>query len=141
LKPMTLSKKPNQFVFILRAMFVTAWLVFLLSFKKLPQLLAYIESKKKNVCVTNVDIEQMIALLNRIAQWKFFLIRKNCLKKNLLFYYYLVQYGVSPMQINIGINKNNNNLDGHCWLTVQDRVFMDTEQAVSKYTIIYFSGV
>ncbi|KUO64415.1 MAG: hypothetical protein APF84_10605 [Gracilibacter sp. BRH_c7a] len=138
---MKFNRKLPKCFFIIRVVFVTIWLQYLLAFKKILQLLAYIESKQKNIFVEQEEIEQMVTILYRIARWKFFLIRNNCLKKNLLLYYFLVQYGVKNIKINIGISKENMKLAGHCWLTIQECVYLEPEESVSKYIVIYSSGV
>lgn len=125
----------------IRIIFTAILLAFLLSYKKLPRLLEMVESKKSNVRLNEVEIQNMIEKINRIARFKFFLIRNNCLKKNLLFYYFLIQSGVKNVRIHIGISKVETKLDGHCWLTLDDQIFLDSEESISKYTVIYTSGV
>ncbi|MCC2685184.1 MAG: hypothetical protein K0R75_2083 [Paenibacillaceae bacterium] len=111
----------------------------LLPWVKLPRLLAAIEARRSTEAPV-ADVHTEIALLDRIARCKFFVIRNNCLKKSLLFYYYLLQTGVTGVAIHLGVDKRGGKLAGHCWLTLNGQVFQDTEQFVSNYKVIYTSG-
>jgi hypothetical protein len=125
----------------LRIICISLTLPCLLAITKFPRLLEIVESKKRDVTVDEAEIQKMIQKINIIAQFKFFLIRNNCLKKNLLFYYFLLQSGVKNVTINIGISKEDVKLDGHCWLTLNGVLFMESEEFISKYKVIYSSGV
>jgi hypothetical protein len=124
-----------------RILSVTLYIRCLLSFTKLPRLLEIIESKQNHQRKSEAEIQTMIAQIDQIARFRYFLIRNNCLKKSLVFYYFLLRAGVKDVQINMGISKVDAKLDGHCWLTHNGSVFMDTEEFVSTYKVIYSSGV
>jgi hypothetical protein len=124
-----------------RILSVSLALPFLLSTTKLPRLLEMMESRKKNVPLEAAKVPSMIRQVDKIARYRFFVIRNNCLKKSLLFYYFFLQAGVRNVRIHIGISKEDARLDGHSWLTLDGAVFLDSEDFVSKYTVIYTSGV
>jgi hypothetical protein len=141
LKRYNFQKKKKEFLLTIRILFITIFIRFLLSFTKFPRLLEIVESKKTDIRMKDTEIQNMIHKINKIACYRFFLIRNNCLKKNLLFYYILIQSGVKGIRIHIGISKKDAKLDGHCWLTLNGTIFQDSEEFVSKYVVIYSSGV
>ena len=134
-------KKSKSTLLICQVIIVSFWIRYLLSFKKLPRVLELIESKKREVQMEKEAMQHLISILMMISRWKFFVIRNNCLKKNLLIYYFLLRFGMKDLQIFIGVRKLDLNLDGHCWLTKRGHVFLEPEESVEKYNIIYSSGV
>jgi hypothetical protein len=48
---------------------------------------------------------------------------------------------VRDVRIHIGICKADAKLDGHAWLTLNGGLFQESEEFVSKYAVIYSSGV
>ncbi len=122
---------------------VSVWICAVLPFRKLPWILTRIEAGRSasGVKLTDKELAARIRLIDRFARSKLFLIRNNCLRKNLLFYYFLIRAGVTDLRIHIGVSKDRRDLKGHCWLTLRGRVFLDTDEAVSPYTIMYSSGV
>jgi len=115
------------------------WL--LLPFIKLPRLLRAIESRQRDARLPEQELRARIDALHSIASARFFVIRKNCLKKSLLLYYFLLRYGVKNVAIRIGVDKRDGRLDGHAWLTVEGKPLLDSEEFVSRYKVIYFSEV
>lgn len=113
----------------------------LLPFVKFPRLLNWLESKRSYRRIQEDELRSLIRILNKITRYRYFLIRNNCLRKNLVFYYFLIRAGVKGVRIHIGISKKDSKLDGHCWLTLDGALFQDTEESVSKYAVIYSSGV
>ena len=111
-----------------------------LPFTKLPQLLSWIESKKTAQTKDEQSINEMIQIVNKVARFKYFLIRNNCLRKSLLFYYWLQKCGVSGIEIKFGVNMKDKKITGHSWITRDGKVFIDTAESTFGYTVTYSSG-
>jgi hypothetical protein len=69
--------------------------------------------------------------INKIVRYTDFLVHSGvpvlkgaCLKRSLLLYYFLRQKGV-PVVINIGVTKENGNLIGHSWLTLDGNLYCE----------------
>lgn len=118
---------------------VLIWVV--LPFVKFPRLLNWIESRQRHAALPEAELQQWVDTVVKVAQLRYFVIRSNCLKKSLLMYYFLLRFGVKNATIHIGVCKTNVKLEGHAWLTVDGNVFLDTEEFVEKYKVIYASGV
>ena len=107
---------------------------------QLPRILDTIESKPKSP-LGEEEARFALRFVDRMTRWKWFVIRRNCLKKNLLYYYVLVTSGKTGVALHVGVRKPEARIDGHCWLTRNGEIFMDTSENVSKYTIMYSRGV
>mgnify|MGYP001126223833 FL=1 len=108
--------------------------------RQLPQILDAIEARPKRAPAPG-ELQYALAVAERAVRWRFFVIRKNCLKKNLLYYYLHVTAGTSNLTLHVGIQRPDERLSGHCWLTLNGEIYMDTLENVSKYTVMYSRGV
>lgn len=128
-------------LFTLRIVFDAVLICSLLPVLKFPRLLRLIESRKREIRMAESEIRHRMDLIHKVIRFKYFLIRNNCLRRNLLLYGFLVRAGVKDLRIHIGISKTDAKLEGHCWLSVKGSVVEDTEENTSQYTVIYSSGV
>lgn len=137
------SNSAGRAALYFRAAVKAVWIAAQLKTTKLPRLLARIEASAadKREAAGEAELDELIRIIDRVARSKLFVVRNNCLKKGLLFYYYLLRAGVHGVAIHIGVNKIDSRLDGHCWLTVDGRLFRDSTDKVSEYRVIYSSGV
>lgn len=124
-----------------RIMLAAVWINCLLAFAKLPRVLAVLEARKRHVRADEDAIRLTVRTIERIARLQLFVIRNNCLRKSLLLYYFLLRAGVDGVKIHIGISKKGSRLEGHCWLTRNGGVYLDSEQTTAHYKVIYSSGV
>jgi len=131
----------NNDMIVIRILAVAIWIQFAVWTMKLPRILDKIESKPRHMHSKEADIHNMLRYIEWISSFKLFVIRKNCLKKNLLYYYFLVTSGITGLDLHIGVRKPGQDLDGHCWLTRDGEVYLDTERKISQYKIIYTRGV
>lgn len=120
--------------------FVAIWVQLALYFMKLPGILEVMEFRPKKL-ISEEEIQYGIEMIESLSNARWFIIRRNCLKKNLLYYFFLVTSGMTGLTLHIGISKLQENLDGHCWLTLNGKVYLDSEQKISKYKAIYSRGV
>lgn len=77
-----------------------------------------------------------------IVRYADFLIRRNipvlegaCLKRSLILYRFLRKEGLSVV-INIGVAKENGNLVGHSWLTLNGRPYFETQERVERFNVV-----
>lgn len=134
------SFRLSRLVMYARIICVAIWVQLAIWTRPLPRILDIIESKPRK-CSKEDDLNAMIRMIHHVSSIKLFVIRKNCLKKGLLTYYFLVISDINQVQINVGIERVNEALGGHCWLTRDGNVYLDTIQNVSNYTIMYSRGV
>jgi len=108
--------------------------------RQLPDILDAIEARPKRQPAPG-ELECALAAAERIVRWRGFVIRKNCLKKNLLFYYLHATSGTRNLTLHVGVRPPEPNIRGHCWLTLNGEIYMDTPENVSQYTVMYSRGV
>lgn len=104
------------------------------------KILVLLESSAKyKKTIDKDDFPYLIKILNTVVLSKFFIIRNNCLKKSLLFYYWFLKYNLKGFGINFGVSKENKKLIGHCWITRYGKAYFESEESLKKYTITYRS--
>jgi len=123
----------------LRIAGIALWVQYKVCTVQLPRILDEIEAKPRRP-LDEEETRFALWLLERMTRWKWFVIRKNCLKKGLLYYFVLVTGGWSGLALHVGVVRPQPDIAGHCWLTRNGDVFMDTAENVSKYTIMYSRG-
>ncbi len=141
-------KKLKGMVFVLEVLFSACLISTKLVFMKFPDLIAWIESTKtkKHSISDSTDLlaiskSKLIAFIFNVTQFKYFVIRKNCFKKSLLFYYWLHRFGVKNVQLIIGAFLEDEKIHGHAWITINDEVFFDTVSKIKDYHITFTTGV
>lgn len=65
-------------------------------------------------------------------------LRPTCLKRSLLLFHFLRKEGI-PVKIHYGIAKNGGKVEGHSWLTLEGRPFLEDGLTAEKYreTFVY----
>lgn len=124
----------------IRILFIALLLSTLLPLLKFPNLISRINHIQRTK-PTKDDISDIIQIIGLISSCRFLVIRNNCFKKSLLYYYFLGKAGVHNLEIVIGINKTHGKLLGHSWLILDNRLYLEDEENVKEYKVIYSSGV
>lgn len=133
--------KVNILFFTFEVLFYAVIISILIPFMKLPTLIAFIESKKRNNSCYNLSCNNSLSILDSISRFKFFVIHNNCLKKSLLIYCILLKSGIKEIAINIGIKRESGNLVGHSWIELNGSILFESQESVMQYTVIYTSRV
>lgn len=109
----------------------------LMRFYSLDQFLSLITPSPKRHCNSNSQ-----STSSRINQLGSFLLKrdclflkKTCLKRSLLLYYFLRKNGIE-VQIHFGVKKCGSYLAGHSWLTLKGNLFMDKKRVAVAFTPI-----
>lgn len=140
--------KLERMVIFSRVLFSACLISTKLLFTSLPKLIAWIESQKiisLNVTdlndLSDLKESKILKFIYNVTQFKIFVIRKNCLKKSLLFYYWLHRFGISNIQLNVGALLKEERINGHAWITINDEVYFDNESKTKDYYITFSTGV
>lgn len=120
----------------LRVMAAALWVQWLVLTRQLPDIVHRIEAKPRRTAEPEY-VEELIRVIARVVAMPYFVVRRNCYKKGLLFYYYLVTAGVPNVALHVGVKKPADRMEGHCWLTLDGAVFQDSEANVAAYTVMY----
>lgn len=126
----------RRLVLLLRVMAVAVWVQWLVRFRQLPDIVGLIETRPRRTAGP-AYVETLVATIARVVDMPWFVIRRNCYKKGLLFYYFLVTAGVPNVALHVGVKKPDGRMEGHCWLTLDGAVFQDSESNVAAYTVMY----
>lgn len=127
---------PRRLVMLLRVMAVAVWVQWLVLTRQLPDIVDRIEAKPRRAAEP-AYLDELVRVIARVVAMPYFVIRRNCYKKGLLFYYFLVTAGVRNVALHVGVKKPEGRMEGHCWLTLDGSVFQDSESNVASYTVMY----
>jgi len=133
-------RRESRGVLVIRILFAAIVIQFAVWMFQLPRILDRIELMPRGQRDEQA-LRHALRIAQRLADMKLFVIRRNCLKKNLLYYWILYTFGADGFTIHVGVRKPGQVLSGHCWLTWNGVLYMDTEANVSQYTIMYSRGV
>ncbi len=61
--------------------------------------------------------------------------RANCLKKALLLWWLLARRGIAS-EIQLGINRDDNEFNAHAWVTLNGQILLDTDDVEKRYTVL-----
>lgn len=131
----------NQLRLFLRVSIVAIFIAILLRFYKFPRVLEIMHFWQNILPKEKGDIQDTINIINIVSRFKLFVIRKNCLKKSLLHYFFLRKAGINGLEIAIGVNKSNGKLSGHSWLVLDNRPFLEDSDPTMEFHVIYSYGV
>lgn len=76
------------------------------------------------------DVRQLIKLSESVGRHHF--IQVNCLRRCMVQKSLLNRVGISTKLI-IGVRKSRQNFAAHCWLTYQNQIINDSQDATSEY--------
>lgn len=130
----------NQLGLFLRVSIFAIFIAILLRFCKFPRVLEIMHFWLNILPKERSDIQDLINIINLVSRFKLFVIRKNCLKKSLLRYFFLKKAGINGLEIAIGVNNSNGKLSGHSWLVLDNRPFLEDSDPTVEFHIIYSYG-
>lgn len=131
-------KNPRDLWLLVRIAALSAILPVLLRGMKLPRLLKMLASRNTTTVVDTAQIDKTVRFTSFVLSRRRLGNKSWCLKRSLLLYHFLGQAGL-PVEINFGIQKTNDSLEGHAWLTRGGEVYLDSEERTSDYEVIYSS--
>lgn len=130
-------KNPKDLWLLLRIVALAYTLPILLRWIKLPILLKLLESRKPAVALEKEQLDRIIRFTNFVLSRNCFGGKGNCLKRSLLLYRFLGEASMRT-EINFGIKKGSD-LIGHSWLTCEGNPYLDNEDPIQNFEVIYSS--
>ncbi len=120
-------------------LFIRIWLLItlltpLIRMFKLPRLLQLLTPKK--VTPKRWAVDQIVSFTDTIMEQEKFIYRRNCLKRTLTLYFFFSRLGL-PIQVNLGVRKEDKKLAGHGWLTLEGKPYKEPTPNKPAYKIIY----
>jgi hypothetical protein len=79
------------------------------------------------------EVNQLIQLSEKVGRHHF--VKVNCLRRCLVQKSLLKRLGV-PVQLVIGVKKEQQAIAAHCWLTYQNKIINDSTDTTSEYVTL-----
>ena len=109
----------------------------MLRFWNINRLLQFLKpTKNMKIPYTKQEIYRLVSYVDFVLNLNNILLKKTCLKRSLVLYRFLRFYNCA-VDFKIGVQNNQSNSLGHSWLTLNDKVFADSEIKVKDFTLIY----
>jgi len=123
----------KQTIIYLHVIWLAILIDILLPVVSLPRIINYMHKSRR---LLPVDIGQLILVIDRVSDWRFFVVRQNCLKKSLLLYYFINRVGEKNIELCIGFDKIGSVINGHSWLLRNGYPVLDDPDFISQYIVI-----
>ncbi len=109
----------------------------MLRFRNITRLLEFLNLKKyTGAPLSKHDIYKLVSYVDFILNLNNPVLKKTCLKRSLVLYRFLRYYN-SSVDFKIGVHNNQANILGHSWLTLNGKIFADSENKVKDFKLIY----
>ena len=120
-------------------LFIQVWLLIslltpLTRVLKLPRLLQLLAPGK--VVPERWSADKIVSFTDAILGQESFIYRRNCFKRTLSLYYFLSRLGL-PIQVNLGVRKGEGKLEGHGWLTLEGKPYLEPGSGKPDSQVIY----
>ncbi len=130
-------KNPKDLWLLLRIAALASILPLLLRWVKLPTLLKALASRNPTAPAEREEIDKIVRFTDFALRKNCFAVKSTCLNRALLRYHFLGKAGVD-VEINFGVRKGNK-LGGHSWLTNHESPYLDGEDSIRYFELIYSS--
>ncbi len=114
------------------------WLAVMLKFRSLPALLESLSREQRWARPAAVERDRAIRIVTRVCRVKLFrfsLFPRACLRRSLALYYVLNQMGY-PVEIRLGVHKQDGAFHGHSWVTINGEP-IDDKTPLEAFRVVY----
>jgi hypothetical protein len=114
------------------------WLPVMLRIQAIPIVLKHLALSEARVKKTPLELGEVIGIVTRVCNLRVFRSRafpKLCLRQSLTLYRTLSQMGY-PVEIHLGVMKDDKNFHGHSWVTMDGEPLADTAP-VGQFKVVY----
>jgi hypothetical protein len=108
----------------------------LLKTTKIQTILKRLTPRKQNTWKGKISSKRLSEYVDSILALKIFGLKPNCLNRSLILYYFLHKIGVA-VKINFGIRKANKDIEGHGWLTLNGKPYLEKSDTLNSFCLIY----
>jgi hypothetical protein len=138
-KPQARPSRLRRFWILSQVAIVFAVVRLLLPWLKLPRLLRWLSPRRISPATypgTWDTLEATVRRTNALVRRFPVNSRGNCLSRSLVLYYFVTRYGF-PVQVHCGVRRVGENLEGHMWLSLQGKPFLERGNPFQKYAITF----
>jgi len=127
-------QSPSGLIIFLRIGFWLILVSFLLRFFSLPKIFWALEKfPPKHI---NLPPRKLVDFTSFWLERNFWILKPSCLKRSLVLYRYLNAQAL-PVKFYLGVKKENDQLKGHCWLTLDNQYLLPEEEPGWKVIYCY----
>ena len=121
---------------VLRVSLIVSWIRFLLRRKSLPLVLDLLSPRSMKGRPDEAAMGDLVYYVDRWLQLFPYNKKGNCFPRSLALYWFARQLGY-PVLFHCGVRKEDSNLDGHAWLTLDRQPFHETGQHWQCFTVTF----
>jgi hypothetical protein len=129
---------PSNSALLLRIVGIDLFTTVMLKFYQPKDILPYLTPKKTGATRNAADCKRVETIVRYIdfLIWRNIPILKGaCLKRSIVLYYFLRKEGLKVV-INIGVAKEEGDLIGHSWLTLDDTPCYETREHAERFNVV-----
>ena len=127
-------QSPSGLIIFLRIGFWLILVSFLLRFFSLPKIFWALEKfPPKHI---NLPPRKLVDFTSFWLERNFWILKPSCLKRSLVLYRYLNAQALL-VKFYLGVKKENDQLKGHCWLTLDNQYLLPEEEPGWKVIYCY----
>jgi hypothetical protein len=141
-KSMTAGRKPGTLagerrvwlsIWVFGLMAITGILLSIISLKRLLNWLPTLIGASKT---QPDDLQKIVRYADYFLRWVPFPTRGKCLCRSLVLYSFAIQFGL-PVRLLCGVRRRLRNLEGHAWLTLEDKPFLENGHPEDDYVVTF----
>ena len=130
-----------EFIFFFNIFFYALIISFLVRVIKIQTILTNLTPRKNSFWKGKTSPERLSKYVDSILGLRLFGLKPNCLNRSVILYHFLYKLGVA-VKINFGVRKTDNDIEGHGWLTLDGKPYLEESNAYKTFFLIYsYPGV
>lgn len=108
----------------------------LLKLIKIQTLLEWLTPPKKSFWEGKIPVERLSKYVDSILALQILGIKPSCLNRSLILYHFLYKIGIQ-VKINFGVRKTEKDIQGHGWLTMNEKPYLEKDSTFESFCLIY----
>ncbi len=125
-----------QLIFFVYILFFALTISSLVKVVKIQTILSRLTPRKSSLWKGIVTPKRLSKYVDSILALQTFGLKPNCLNRSVILYHFLHKLGVA-VKINFGVRKADNNIEGHGWLTLRGKPYLEESNPYKTFCLIY----
>jgi hypothetical protein len=125
-----------EFIIFVYILLVALAISTLLKVIKFQTILEKLTPRKKSLWEGKVSPKRISEYIDSILALKILGMKPNCLNRSLVLYHFLHKIGIM-VKINFGVRKIDNDIQGHGWLTLDGKPYLEESDTLENFCLIY----
>lgn len=125
-----------EFLFFIHIFSLALLISILLKTINIRTILKKLTPRKQSIWKGKISPKRLSEYVDSILALKLFGLKPNCLNRSLILYYFLHKIGLA-VRINFGVRKNDKDIEGHGWLTLNGEPYLEKTDTLNTFCLIY----